>query len=456
MPSTQADGNRITSWKNHIVRAGPYFQCLMNAPDPVCHREHIEPWLSALFQSEHLNLLTGSGLTTAIATTADVSRVDMSPATFQLDLAAAVGDAANKTANGLGRRTANIEDQIRSVVELVGGLRVLACSPTVHSSIVHLLSDWEFALDRIVSSFLTKILATERGIEKTLTDSASQDRAELVRRLLSGFLLPFASRAATRDRTHIFTTNYDRLIEFGCDLLGLRVVDRFVGSLAPVFHSSRLGVDLHYNPPGIRGEPRYLEGVVRLSKLHGSVDWRRLFGPSGSIEIQRCSLPFGARDDHPAISRHPGDELLIYPNAAKDIETLEYPYAELFRDFAAAACRPNSVVVTYGYGFGDDHVNRVLRDMLSIPSTHLVIISFDNAEGRVQTFYERTGHEAQITLLYGSHFGKLDTLVEHYLPKPAIDRTTWRMVDLLNRRARPIDKGRSAADSAQSHENGDL
>jgi hypothetical protein len=58
-------------------------------------------------------------------------------------------------------------------------------------------------------------------------------------------------------------------------MLGLHVLDRFVGRMNPVFRASRLGVDLHYNPPGIRGEPRYLEGVVRLTKLHGSIDWRR-------------------------------------------------------------------------------------------------------------------------------------------------------------------------------------
>ena len=109
-----------------------------------------------------------------------------------------------------------------------------------------------------------------------------------------------------------------------------------------------------------------------------------------------------------------------------------------FADFAAAACRPNSVVVTYGYGFGDDHVNRVLRDMLSIPSTHLVVISFDDAKGRLPVFCENVGREAQITLLFGSHFGDLGTLVEHYLPKPAIDRTTWRMVELLGRRVSPM------------------
>lgn len=61
---------------------------------------------------------------------------------------------------------------------------------------------------------------------------------------------------------------------------------------------------------------------------------------------------------------------MIYPNPDKDRETAEYPYVELFRDFAAAICRPNNTLVTYGYGFGDEHINRVIKDMLTIPSTH--------------------------------------------------------------------------------------
>ena len=85
--------------------------------------------------------------------------------------------------------------------------------------------------------------------------------------------MSFASRAASRERLHVFTTNYDRLIEHGCDLAGLRVVDRSVGALTPVFRLSRLELDLHYNPPGIRGEPRYMEGVIRMTKLHGSIDF---------------------------------------------------------------------------------------------------------------------------------------------------------------------------------------
>src|SRR5690606_6877613 len=135
-----------------------------------------------------------------------------------------------------------------------------------------------------------------------------------------------------------------------------------------IFRSSRLDLDMHYNPPGIRGEPRYVEGVVRFTKLHGSIDW-----VYANRTVRRVGLPFGARSLEP-YTELPGfdnslvESLLIYPNAAKDRETAEYPYVELFRDFAAAICRPNTVLVTYGYGFGDEHINRVIEDMLTIPS----------------------------------------------------------------------------------------
>ena len=40
-------------------------------------RKHIEPWLSAVFQAEHLNLLLGSGFTTAVGYIAGVGATGM-------------------------------------------------------------------------------------------------------------------------------------------------------------------------------------------------------------------------------------------------------------------------------------------------------------------------------------------------------------------------------------------
>lgn len=218
----------------------------------------------------------------------------------------------------------------------------------------------------------------------------------------------------------------------------------------PIFRSSRLNLDIHYNPPGIRGEPRYLEGVARLTKLHGSVDWVQ-----SENEIRRIGLPFGANDIAPYLQA-PGLKgvdalkLMIYPNSAKDRETAEYPYVELFRDFAAAICRPNSTLVTYGYGFGDEHINRVINDMLTIPSTHLVVISYNDPLGRILKFYYESAHFDQMSILMGKELGDITNLANDYLPKSAIDRTTIRMAELLQHRLGAASGTPSSTDASTS------
>jgi hypothetical protein len=409
----------MSSWKPHYYSVGAISGEFESTPsEPMKHRQHIEPWLSAVFQSEHLSLLVGNGFTSAIAQAAGVEPISMETIYFGLENEDKVIDKATESAKVCGRIEPNIEDQIRTVIDLIKGLEIVDANMAIK---------WREALNDRLSSFVRGIVK----LESDIGDAAEREdpTAFELQDLLTSFLLSFASRTASRERLNIFTTNYDRLIEFGCDIAGIRVIDRFVGGLSPIFRSSRLNVDIHYNPPGIRGEPRYLEGVVKLTKLHGSIDWRT----EGKV-IKRYHVPFGAIAQNLLIPDDPFDSVIIYPNPAKDIETCEYPYAELFRDLSASLCIPNSALVTYGYGFGDDHINRVIRDMLTIPSTHLVIISYDEASGRIPQFCNQIGHEKQISLLIGNHFGDLPTIIKYYLPKPAIDQITWRKAELIRRR----------------------
>lgn len=383
-------------------------------------RERIEPWLTSLFQSEHLSLLAGSGLTHAVHfLAAGKSATGMGTLTLSShqDKINAAAEASGKKA---GRAAGNVEDQLRVANELLRGLEILG-----DATATALRADLQAGM----LAFAESILKSEAGIATAQTDA--QERAF---NTLITFLMSFASRTGTRDRLNIFTTNYDRLIEAGAELAGLHLLDRFVGNLMPIFRSSRLDLDMHYNPPGIRGEPRYLEGVARFIKLHGSVDWVQT-----GKDIRRIGLPFGAEKVEPYLKVPGLDEataygLMIYPNAAKDRETADYPYVELFRDLAAAVCRPNSTLVTYGYSFGDEHVNRVIRDMLTIPSTHLVVISRDDPLGRIMRTYEQIGRPSQISLLMGPVLADLTSLTENYLPKAAIDKTTFRMSELLKQR----------------------
>ncbi|MGP5518837.1 SIR2 family protein, partial [Psychrobacter celer] len=91
-------------------------------------------------------------------------------------------------------------------------------------------------------------------------------------------------------------------------------------------------------------------------------------------------------------------------------------------------------LVTYGYSFGDEHINRVMRDMLTIPSTHLVIISFNDPLGRIMKLYDEWGRHSQISLLIGPELADITNLTQYYLPKAAIDKTTSRMTELLKQR----------------------
>ena len=384
-------------------------------------RSRIEPWLTSLFQSEHLSLLCGSGITNAISCLAEAGGGTTMGAASFTQFKDEIEKAAEATAKASGRDKGNIEDQIRTANDLLRGLKILK-KDTEAAAL-------ETDLNKIISEFAKSILTTENAIA-----TAKDDKRENAFSVLVNFLLSFASRTGNRERLNVFTTNYDRLIEVGAELAGVHLMDRFVGTMMPIFRSSRLNLDIHYNPPGIRGEPRYLEGVARLTKLHGSVDWIQ-----NENEIRRLGLPFGASDIAPYLNA-PGlkgaDTLkvMIYPNSAKDRETAEYPYVELFRDFAAAICRPNSTLVTYGYGFGDEHINRIIHDMLTIPSTHLVVISYNDPIGRILQFYNDSAHYAQMSVLMGSNLGDISNLANDYLPKSAIDRATIRMAELLQHR----------------------
>lgn len=384
-------------------------------------RSRVEPWLTSLFQSEHLSLLIGSGLTTAIQTEATGKCSScMSYPKLETTYAEIITAAVKKSVLKNSRGETNIEDCIRVINDLLSGLEILGKTDEYNELNVE--------LRRIISNFTSSIAQIENQIV-----TAKEEKQISAFNMLVMFLMSFASRTGTRDRLNIFTTNYDRLIEVGAEFAGLHLLDRFVGSLAPIFRSSRLDLDMHYNPPGIRGEPRFLEGVARFTKLHGSIDWVDSKG-----DIRRIGLPFGVTDVRPYLSA-PGVSsewvnTMIYPNALKDRETAEYPYVELFRDFATALCRPNSTLITYGYSYGDDHINRIIRDMLTIPSTHLVVIAFDDKSSRIMNNYTKMGRPTQISLIIGADIASIGPLTKFLLPKPSIDRNTIRMAELLKQR----------------------
>lgn len=89
-------------------------------------RPRIDPWLTALVQSEHLSLLVGSGLTHAVHGLATKGALPgMGAASFGI-LNEEIAAEAKRAANFAGRDSGNFEDQIRAANELLRGLEIVA------------------------------------------------------------------------------------------------------------------------------------------------------------------------------------------------------------------------------------------------------------------------------------------------------------------------------------------
>lgn len=88
-------------------------------------RKQIEPWLSAIFQSEHLSVLLGAGLTTAVTSIASLPSQGMWRIDFDGAYKERIKTYADIKATKSDRGKANLEDDLRTAFELLAGLQIM-------------------------------------------------------------------------------------------------------------------------------------------------------------------------------------------------------------------------------------------------------------------------------------------------------------------------------------------
>ena len=101
-----------------------------------------------------------------------------------------------------------------------------------------------------------------------------------------------------------------------------------------------------------------------LFKLHGSISW---YKKDGQIYEKNYA---DIKSD---------ETVMIYPTPLKDRTTLMVPYSDLFRSFETALLKQNSVLITLGYSFSDDHINRLILNALAIPTFKLIVLGQSDA-----------------------------------------------------------------------------
>ena len=136
-------------------------------------RPRIEPWLTSLFQSEHLSLLAGSGLTHAVHHLATGNGAASMGASIPFSrFANEIIYAAKVSAKDTERKEGNIEDQIRVANELLRGLEILCDSNAdiIRSELINALGAFS---ESILKSETGIAIAPEESREKHLTSSST-------------------------------------------------------------------------------------------------------------------------------------------------------------------------------------------------------------------------------------------------------------------------------------------
>jgi hypothetical protein len=135
---------------------------------------------------------------------------------------------------------------------------------------------------------------------------------------------------------------------------------------------------------------------------------------------------------------------MIYPTPAKQNAALGSPYADLFREFQSRIVREQSVLFTVGYAFGDEHINNIIYQALTIPTFRLIIFADPTPQGEIGKL--RDLNDPRIWIIGGdgpeegrkAHY--FDTVVEEFLPeRPSerIDDAVKKVLDAMS----PAKKG---------------
>jgi len=272
----------------------------------------------------------------------------------------------------------------------------------------------------IIRKIQAHILHLCTGGQFASGDSTVQD-------IYRAFYRKLVYRDRSLPRPWVFTTNYDLFSERALDGLGISFCNGFSGV-----------IDRTFNPATFKYAPAEqldvasrkwmaVDNHVYLCKLHGSINW---------VQDRNAGI-HGIREVQPPTTGTQG-EVMIFPTPLKQHATLASPYTDLFREFQSRIVREQTVLVTLGYGFGDDHIDAIIHQALTVPTFRLVVFGSPDVPGIAKLV---ALDDPRIWVVSGQtpdgrrvHY--FDYIVERFLPDlpgERIDQSVQHVVDLIRR-----------------------
>ena len=249
-----------------------------------------------------------------------------------------------------------------------------------------------------------------KEVKEFIFDKVNKDSDKLLN-LYKSFYKRIFFRDQTLSRPWVFTTNYDLFNEKALDDLAIPYCNGFSGGLERVFNPATFRLTLARQLDISSGKWDAVENFVYLCKLHGSISW--FCDKKQSLYPFRERMPNKDGQDNM-------DNLMIYPSPAKQEQSLGSPYSDLFREFQGRVVQEQSVLIVIGYSFGDEHINKIIYQALTIPSFRLIIFTNPNQEKEIEKL--KSLDDPRIWLIGSdenqeqpAHF--FESVINHFLPE---------------------------------------
>lgn len=323
-------------------------------------------------QYENMLILTGAGASIINSDSYD-----------EKELTGYTGLTIQELTNEIKKHLKNSEKKLMKIDELAGKVNYLGKDEEIN--IEELLSVAESAKEFLNIEdhrFSNTLKEIEMKIKELCTLKIHEEHPHKL------FLNKIISRRKSHNRVKLFTTNYDTLFEQAAQKEGIIVIDGFSYTFPRTFNSFYFDYDfIRRDESNLMNEPDYVEKVVQLYKLHGSVDWEK---------NQKNEIIKKENTEKP---------LMIYPRRDKYEQSYEAPYFEMFSRFQFELRKRNTLLITIGFSFNDKHIRTMVENaLINNPDFNILIVDYDINNESFDFFKQRAINGYENIMLYETTF----------------------------------------------------
>lgn len=374
----------------------------------------IREQLNDAMNAQHLSFLFGSGCSSYIADGVELGIPTMAP------LAKAFIKATNSSATDSSNEAPCLSAAEAAILKDMLGIDLQSKDyQTNLERLLEVLHSLRFVLsDSSKAELVTTLKTVNAAIAKvtayilySCSNGAFAKDDDSVVNIYQSFYRNLSYRGRNLPRPWIFTTNYDLFNETALDRLGMPYSNGFIGTVERRFNPASFRYSLAEQLDISSRRWSSVDGYLYLCKLHGSVNW---------VEAGKSLFPLRKLQVPP--SDCTSERVMIYPTPAKQNASFGYPYSDLFREFQHRTVRDQSVLFVIGYSFGDEHINNIIFQALTIPTFRLIAFCSPDASGVVQRL--RALNDPRIWIIGGDgpdetrrgHY--FDVFVNYFMPEP--------------------------------------